>query len=99
MTTFFVSRHPGAIEWVKQQGVKIDRWVPHLDITDIASGDTVVGTLPVPMVFAVNQRGAHYLHLQVNVPASLRGVELTAAQLHAVQASLVAFQVQKPAEA
>ena len=94
MTTLFVSRHPGAIEWIKTQGLQIDRWVTHLDITDITHGDTVIGNLPVPMVFAINSRGARYIHLAVEVPASLRGQELTSTDLALFGAKLIEYQVQ-----
>ena len=35
MTTWFVSRHPGANVWAQEQGLQIDRWVSHLDATQI----------------------------------------------------------------
>jgi len=93
MTTLFVSRHPGAIEWIKSQGVTIDRWITHLDIAEIQQGDRVIGNLPIPMVFAINQRGARYMHLSVEVPASMRGQELTSADLASFGAKLAEFQV------
>lgn len=94
MRTFFISRHPGAIGWIKQQGIAIDRFESHLNLDDVAEGDTVVGTLPIPMVYALNQKGAHYLHLSVELPASLRGQELTEAQMQALGARLQPFRVQ-----
>lgn len=94
MTTLFVSRHPGAIEWIKTQGLHIDRWVTHLDITEITFGDTVIGNLPVPMVFAINHRGAQYIHLAVEVPASMRGQELSSNDLALFGAKLQAYTVQ-----
>ncbi|MDP5131954.1 MAG: CRISPR-associated protein Csx16 [Paraglaciecola sp.] len=93
MTTFFISRHPGAINWIKQQGITIDRWETHLDLADVKSGDRVVGTLPIPMVAALNQKGATYLHLNVAVPASLRGQELSEETLDVLGATLQAFRV------
>ena len=46
-TTWFVSRHPGAIDWAKRQGLNIGPWVEHLDPAKMEVGDTVIGTLPV----------------------------------------------------
>ena len=47
MTTWFISRHPGAIAWIKEQAQwHIDHYRDHLDPDDIAPGDTVIGTLP-----------------------------------------------------
>ena len=94
MTTFFISRHPGAIEWVNQQGIAIDRFEAHLHLDDVAAGDTVVGTLPIPMVFALSQKGVRYLHLSVELPASFRGQELSAEQMMALGASLQGYKVE-----
>ncbi len=93
MTTFFISRHSGAINWIKQQGISIDRWETHLDLADVKAGDRIVGTLPIPMVAALNQKGASYLHLSVTVPARLRGQELSEETLHALGAMLQPFHV------
>lgn len=93
MTTFFISRHPGAISWIKQQGITIDRWETHLDLTDVKAGDRVVGTLPIPMVAALYKKGATYLHINLAVPASLRGQELSAETLEILGASLQAYHV------
>ncbi len=53
MTTFFVSRHPGARAWSAEQGLLIDQHLTHLDTALIQSGDTVIGTLPVNLAAAV----------------------------------------------
>ena len=38
MTVWFVSRHPGALQWMQQCGPAFDCHVPHLDPADIAHG-------------------------------------------------------------
>lgn len=95
MTTFFISRHPGAINWIKQHGIAIDRWETHLSTEDVLPGDTVVGTLPVPMVAELNEKGARYIHLSIEIPASLRGKELSADDLNMLGASLRAYLVKQ----
>ena len=92
---WFVSRHPGAIEWAKRQGLAIDRWVTHLDPATVSAGDTVVGTLPVNLAAEVCNRGIRYLHLSVSMPLTLRGQELSAEQLLAASAELKAFRVEE----
>lgn len=96
MTFHFVTRHPGAQAWARQQGLCVDRWVTHLRTDDVAAGDTVAGTLPVHLAAAVCARGALYLHLRLNVPPEWRGRELSAAELVAAGASLEPFSVQAP---
>jgi len=73
MTTWFISRHPGACDWAAQQGLHIHRQVAHLDPAEVEPGDTVIGTLPVHLAAAVCQRGARYLNLSLDLPAHARG--------------------------
>ena len=93
MTTYFVSRHPGAVAWVLRQGIAVDHLIPHVDIMRLQPGDTVIGTLPVNLAAEVCKRGAHYLHLSLRVPAALRGVELSTEQLDSLGARLESFEV------
>lgn len=94
-TTWFVSRHPGAIEWAKGKNLAIDRWVAHLDPAEIKAGDTVIGSLPVNLAAAVCERGARYLHLSIVLPAALRGRDLSVAEMKAISAELKAFHVEE----
>jgi len=94
MTTFFISRHPGAVVWAMRQGLHIDRVLPHLDSDLIQAGDTVVGTLPLPLAADVCARGARYLHLAVSLSLALRGQELSADQLSALGAQLCEYKVE-----
>jgi CRISPR-associated protein Csx16 len=71
----------------------IDHTLPHLDWTLVQRGDTVVGTLPIHLAARVCEAGARYFHLTLNLPAELRGQELSADHLEALGASLQAFEV------
>ena len=93
VTAWFVSRHPGAIEWAARQGLAVDRFVRHLDPVQVQIGDTVMGSLPVHLAAAVCERGARYLHLAVELPPDRRGKELTADQLDQFGARLAQCQV------
>jgi CRISPR-associated protein Csx16 len=95
MTTYFITRHPGAIAWAAQQGFHVDRQIAHLDIDLIQPGDTVIGSLPVNMAAEVCGRGASYIHLSLRIPESWRGRELTAEQMTAFGAKLERYQLQK----
>lgn len=95
MTTFLVTRHPGAVQWIAQQGIAADVCCAHLDPTAVATGDTVIGTLPVHLAAEVCARGAHVLGLSMDLPHSARGRELSARDLVHYRAHLQRFDVRK----
>jgi len=95
MTTWFVTRHPGALDWAQAQGIAFDAHVVHLDPATVAPGDTVIGSLPAHLAAAVCARGARYLNLSLDLPANLRGRELDAATLAELNARLEEFTVRK----
>ena len=94
-TTWFVSRHAGAIEWARRNEIYAHRWVSHVDTREISPGDTVIGSLPVHMAAAVCARGARYLHLALDLPKELRGHELTFEQLTEIKARLQCYYLEK----
>jgi len=93
-TTYLVTRHPGALEWVRLHGISYDQHLPHLDPALIQPGDCVIGSLPVHLAAQVCARQGRYFNLSVNLPAHLRGRELDATTLSAHQARLEEFHVQ-----
>ncbi len=95
MTTYFISRHTGAKDWISTQGIAIDKIQSHLDINDINAGDTVIGTLPIQLVAEVCQRGAKYFHLTLNLPEHLRGKDLSPADMDSAGAKLEQFTAEK----
>jgi CRISPR-associated protein Csx16 len=94
VTTWFVSRHAGAVEWAREQGVVVDRLVAHLDPAQTQPGDTVIGTLPVNLAAEVCARGARYLHLALELPPGARGQELSADDLRRFGARLQAYRIE-----
>ena len=94
MTTWFVSRHPGAVAWAQRQRLAVDHYVSHLQPAQAQPGDTVIGSLPVNIAAQLCASGIHYLHLSLHLPSHLRGQELSATQLDALGAQLQAFHIQ-----
>lgn len=96
MTTWFVTRHPGAKVWAEEEGLisaespcqVVDSLNPE---QDIAPGDVVIGTLPVHLIAEIGERGGRYLHLALNVPPAFRGRELTADDMRAFGCTVRAF--------
>ena len=93
MTTYFVSRHPGAIEWAAGKDLRIDHFDPHLDLAQVQAGDTVIGSLPVNLAARVCAAGAAYWQLSLALPAELRGRELSAEELRTLGAKIEPFEV------
>lgn len=95
MTTYFVSRHPGARDWAAEEGITVDEVIDHLDPTIIAPGDILIGSLPVNLAAEVCTRGARYLNLSLDLTAALRGVELSAEQMRACGARVEEYRIQR----
>ncbi len=98
MTTYFITRHLGALDWANKRGVHFDIHLTHLlTLEELSAGDMIIGTLPINLVAQANQRGIRYVHLSLEISPELRGVELSADQLDECNASLIEFCVtQKP---
>ena len=95
MTSWFVSRHPGAVEWVKRLELAVDRFVPHLDPAEVRPGDRVYGTLPVELAAEVCRRGGRFFALRLSLSAGQRGVDLTADDLETLGADFQEYRVLK----
>lgn len=93
MTTWFVTRHPGAIEWAARQGLAVDRQIAHLDTEVVQSGDIVIGILPVNLAAEVCARGGRFFNLSLDTPPEARGRELDADDLERYCARIEEYRV------
>jgi CRISPR-associated protein Csx16 len=98
MTTWFVTRHAGAKQWAKSQGINVDRLVDHLIMDEVQEGDQVLGSLPVNLVAELNGKGARYFHLTLPLSEELRGKEISAELMQQLGAKLEEFFVIKKGE-
>lgn len=94
MTTVFVTRHPGAVDWAARRGIAA-QMVAHLDPASVQPGDVVMGTLPVHLAALVYARGGRYLHLELDLPPEARGRDLTADDMDRFGARLTEYQVRR----
>lgn len=97
MTTWFVSRHPGAQEWAHRHGLLPNEvhCCTHLAVEEVVAGDVVIGTLPVNLVAAICARGARYFHLVLDQPQSYRGLPLTAEEMERLGARLEEYRAER----
>lgn len=94
MTTYFVTAHPGALDWARAQGIEAAA-VAHLDPAVVKAGDIVIGTLPVHLVAAIGERGGRYLHLAMELPAEARRRELSAEDMVRYGARLEEYEARR----
>lgn len=93
MKTYFISRHPGAIQWVKNINLHVDEFIEHIDSESFKKGDTVIGTLPINKIHELQNNGVTVLSLILDLTRNLRGHELSYEQLIACNARLVNYAV------
>jgi CRISPR-associated protein Csx16 len=93
MTTWFVSRHPGALEWMRKNRIPFDKYASHLDVDALRADDVVIGSLPVNLAAEVCARGAVYRHLSLRLASVDRGRELSAEELEGYKTTLLRYDV------
>ena len=95
MTTYFITRHPGAVDWAARRGLVVDRVVAHLDLAMIEPGDVVIGNLPVNLAAGVCARGGRFFNLSLDIPPEARGRELGADDLERYAARIEEYAVRR----
>lgn len=81
MKTIIVSRHPATVDLLTKKLTHIDRIEKTLPLNDLKKGDCIYGNLTAHLIAQVNQKGARYFHVLLNLPLELRGKELNAEDL------------------
>ncbi len=93
MPTYLVTRHNGAVDWAHRQGL-VFLHLPHLDdLTFIKPGDWVIGPMPVGKIADIIAAGARYSAIDMDMPESARGPELSADDMERYGARLVEYRV------
>lgn len=95
MTTYFISRHSGAVAWAEAEGFHIDQRLTHFEVETVQPGDMILGTLPVSLIAEVNICGGRYFHLTLELPPEIRGKELTADDMRTYGARLEEYAAQR----
>ena len=93
MATLFISRHVGAMDWLKNQGISIDRTFSIFTESLVNEGDTVIGAFDIATALKVIEQGANYVHLKLDVPEELKGKELTEEEIVSCDAQLLKLDI------
>jgi len=91
VTAYFVTRHAGTREWAARQGYDA-QIVAHVDPETIRPGDVVLGTLPAHLAAEICTRGGRYFHLALDLPAEMRGRDLSADDMKRLGARLIEIE-------
>ena len=94
-----VTRHPGAAEWVRHRLGRAVQVLDHLHPHEIRPGTRYHGVFPLNLAADICRAGAQCWAISVQLPPALRGHELSAEQLEALDARLVRYQVDEVAGA
>lgn len=89
----FVSRHKGAYGWFNKHHPKLAEnceYKNHI-ITEEIAGNIIIGTLPINL--SVNAE--EYWHLTMNIPAEMRGKELTIEDMEALDCKIERYEIKK----
>ena len=91
METIFVTRHPGAVEWLKKTHPEwgLAKLFGHVNTEDVR-GRRVVGTLPIHLAAIAGE----YWHLEMKLPPELRGKEKTEEEMTSCGAQLRCYRVE-----
>lgn len=93
--TLFVSRNVGAQDWAQKNGFSTAEVVESFSPDMVSAGDTIVGTLPLPLAAAIHSKGASFIALTMKpVPAELRGTPLSAEQMDELGAATQPMMVE-----
>lgn len=90
MKKLVVTRHQGLVDYLKNEGIikGDEKIVSHASPEDIR-GNIVIGVLPLSLAVLA----AEVWEVPLNLPAELRGVELSEAQVRQFAGNLVKYQV------
>lgn len=95
MTTYLITRHAGAVEWARRRGIAFEH-LHHLeDLSRIGPGDRVIGPLPLGRIADIVAAGAYYEAIEMDLPETVRGSELTADEMARHEAHLVRYHVER----
>lgn len=101
MSTIIITRHPGAVEWLRWAhpdlttgDVQVIAHMSDDDVATLTANDVVIGVLPLALAAKVCAIAGSVVGLDLpHLPAHLRGKELTAAEMMFCGARLTEYTV------
>lgn len=89
MKTIIVARHEGAVKWLNDKGIT-GEVISHVSDPSVLDGNIAVGILPLNLA----ARAAEVWAIDLpNLPAELRGKELSPEQMDAAGATVTKYKV------
>lgn len=97
-----VTRHSGALEWLKRQGFEQAKVTPHFteaDVAKVTADTTIIGVLPPDVVRRIQEKGGNFVGLEMEFRDGDHKADLTADEMTTRNAKLTGFHVTMGAEA
>lgn len=85
-----VTRHEALVEYFKELGIKFDKVISHATEEDVCGND-VYGVLPLRLASFTNT----VTSIDMNIPAEMRGKELSLTDIEAYFTGMSTYQVKK----
>lgn len=95
MKKIIVSRHKGAVYWIKKHYPKFSKFdhLNHVNEDDI-KGNIVIGTLPINLAVLAKE----YWHLSMKIPVEMRGKEFTIEDMENFNCKIEKYTIKKMEE-
>ena len=93
--TIIISRHKGAINWLKKYHSEFNNveYFTHVNKKDI-KGNIVIGTLPINLAIFSKE----YWHLSMDIPIEMRGKELSIKDMEEFNCKIEGFIIKRYCE-
>ncbi len=90
MEALIVTRHTGAVEWLRRKGIT-GKVVDSLDRHDLPQKQNVVGVLPLPLAVSLLENGCNVYLIQFPPRNGPKGADLSADEMDEAGAKLFRF--------
>ena len=89
---FIVTRHKGAVAWIKKHYGIFSNFIviPHISKEQI-KGNIIIGTLPIDLAVLAGE----YWHLSMKIPLEMSGKEFTVEDMEEFGCQIVKYKIEK----
>ncbi len=94
MKTILTTRHPATVQWLARQGIAAEQ-VDHVSSDSITHPVKLIGNVPPAIAAQVCQQGGEYWHIDLDLPQTIRGKELSVSDLEQYKAKIIRYHIEQ----